>query len=364
MTDIKEEFKVLGTLLDINTEMSAEVQEKVAQGYFDAITKKELIKCANTCFQELNFLSAAAIFERGWSRFSAEGDYLFSFGYFLFECEFFELSDEMLKKSIDINPEGDPRCYFTLAELHKAENGLELYLKGLTLAEAKKGEIISNFERDSSSEKQAKISQKLFNMKRVVAQAYCAVAELLMMRPEFPSNSKNIEEALEKAAITDPTYYEYLVQKSVYHFNLEDEQSCRKTIAEFVAKIREIEELKDEDLLDYPAAMLLIIIRMMIEGQIYEDGAYLASVAVQNDERNPEALYMLAFCSVCIEDAETASEAITKLSEFDLSCDEELQNGLAELKLEFSDLVKKLESQPKEDISDDMEEDDQDWEDQ
>jgi hypothetical protein len=52
------------------------------------MSEEELIKKANQCFMELNFLSAAAIFERGFVPYQSNAAYLYSFGYFLYECDF------------------------------------------------------------------------------------------------------------------------------------------------------------------------------------------------------------------------------------------------------------------------------------
>lgn len=86
------------------------------------------------------------------------------------------------------------------------------------------------------------ISSKLNNIKRTLAQAYCGVAELLMLNPSFPQNKADVEQALDKSFSTDPEYFEYLVWKAVYHFNLEEETQCRQEIANFVQKIKQIEE--------------------------------------------------------------------------------------------------------------------------
>lgn len=46
-----------------------------------------------------------------------------------------QLSEQMLRKSLEINPELDPRVYFCLAEMYVNEESLQHYLKGVNLAE-------------------------------------------------------------------------------------------------------------------------------------------------------------------------------------------------------------------------------------
>ena len=99
----------------------------------------------------MNFLSAAAIFERGFDRFEGNADYLSAFGYFLYEVGFNDLSKELLVKSVQLDPQGDPRKYFTLGEMHRSEEGLNYYLTGLKLSETKKQGYSSNLSEETKN---------------------------------------------------------------------------------------------------------------------------------------------------------------------------------------------------------------------
>ena len=348
---IRDEFKVLGTLQDMNTDLSTEVQTAIKEGKFETMDSKELIKKANKCFMELNFLSAAAIFERGFSKFQEDAKFLFSFGYFLYECQFLKLSEQLLRKSIELNPELDPRVYFCLAEMYVNQESLEMYMKGLKLSEAQgtnlEGQINQTSVQENTpqgqenSQKIQKIQTKLQNTKRTVAQAYCAVAELLMKHPDFPNNTNDIDQAIQKAEEHDPTYYEFLCQKAIYFFNIVDEAKCREVISLFVSKIKQLDLENDTSILDYPSNLLVTMVRMMIEGGIYEDGVYLCKIACNNDATNGEAFYMHAFCCLCLKDFKACRDSLQKLSTIDLSSDEELSFGLGELVFEYEAGTKK-----------------------
>jgi tetratricopeptide (TPR) repeat protein len=352
---IREEFKVLTTLQDLKPSVTQEVKKSIQDGKLDDISCPDLVQAATKCFIELNFLSAAAIFERGFDRFKDNSEFLWTFGYFLYECQFLELSKQMLETAIGIDPELDPRAYFTIGAINVNNPGIALkpYLKGLDIAEkmgeALQNEIESFVGADLSREnqvRQSKIQSKLRNMKREVAQAYCAVAELLMNVNEFPKNSKDIEHALSRAEHFDSDYFEYVYQKAMFFFNIQDEQNCRAQIAVFVQKMRELEAKEDnEEVMDYSSTMLVSLVRMMIEGAIYEDGAFLADIACSNDPLNIEAWYMSAFCYMCLEDKESCKESLMKLKTLDFSQDQELKGGFEELCAEFQVVFKeKLDS--------------------
>lgn len=347
---MNEQFKELSSLIDFNIQVSEEVKKMVGDGKIEKASKEEVIEAANKCFMELNFLSAAAIFEKGFDRFKGDGDFLYSFGYFLYECQFLKLSEEMLRMSIKVQPGGDPRKYFTLGEMYVNQESLDMYMKGIKLAEAM-GESLQNEMKEMNeadigmSDKQKtgkqKIQMNLNNVKRTVAQAYCAVSELLMNHPDFPNNTNDIDHALKRAEHFDPEYYEVIYQKAMYFFNIQNEAKCREQISLFVQKMKGLDEAEDESILDYSSAMLTSLARMMIEGGIYEDGAYISQLASSHDHTNSEAWYMYAFCSLCSEDLDSCQVALNRLKIFDLSKDKEIKQAYEELCQEFKEALSK-----------------------
>lgn len=162
-----------------------------------------------------------------------------------------------------------------------------------------------------------------------------------MKSPDFPNNTKDIDHAIKKAEEFDPEYYEYLCQKAMYFFNIVDEKSCRETISAFVSKIKILDHENNPSILDYPSNLLVTMVRMMIEGGIYEDGAFLSRVACSNDPTNGEAFYMHAFCCLCLKDNQACKDSLQKLSSIDLSADEELSFGLSELVSEYEQVFNK-----------------------
>ena len=100
--------------------------------------------------------------------------------------------------------------------------------------------------------------------------------------------------------------------------------------------MRQIEQHQDEDLLDYPSTMLVAIVRMMIEGAIWKDGAYLAEIAATNDHSNYEAIYMLAFCTFNNDDMDSCRNALNRLTTTSIKDDQEIIEAINELRDEYS----------------------------
>jgi len=367
------QLAVLEELKDINTLKLSEVNTLLTSGSLSASTSQEIVKIANEYFVELNFLSASKIFRAFFEKYQNDSYFLYSFGYFCSECGFLDLGEQMLKRSVELSPETEFRKYFILGELYKASDSsvaLQLFQKGITLAEAEENQLNTEMQSAAAAaetERGRKIQNKLSDDKRTLSQAYCTVAEILMNVPEFPKNKAQVEAAIKHAEAQDPTYLEPIYQRCFLLFNLADENSCRNEIAKFVQGIKKIEKENDEDLLDYPAEMLVGLVRMMIEGAIWKEGAYLADIACTNDHNNYEALYMHAFCALNMEDADTCKECLDKLDTFDLKDDQEIREAIQELKEEYLEFVKNnpgmiTENKPKKAGGMD-EENDEDWDD-
>jgi tetratricopeptide (TPR) repeat protein len=339
-----DQLEVLNDLKDINPQKLAEVENLLATGALDACDSKQVSKKANEYFVELNFASASRIFRHFFQKFADDAEFLYSFGYLTYECGFMALAEQMLQRSITLAPDAQFRKYFILGDMYKVPQpkiALQLFEKGILLAEKEEAEMSKDLTTEGvETERGRKIYNKLTDNDRTISQAYCAVAEILMNQPQFPKNRKNIEAALKKAQEQDPEYLEPCYQRCFLYFNLSDEQSCRKEITKFVAGVKEIEKVNDEDLLDYPAEMLVAIVRMMIEGEIWEDGAYLAEIAATNDHQNYEACYMLAFCALNMDDFDTCKENLARLVTFDLEADQEIKEAIAELREEYKERLK------------------------
>lgn len=362
-----EQLEPLNDLKDIHLDAMEEVAQLLTSGALDSLDSVALCKTASKYFIQLDFASCARIYRHFFAKFKDDSHFLYSFGYFTCETGFLAVAEQLLKRSVELSPQTDFRKYLILADMYKAYEpvaSLQLYEKGINLA-LKEGEQLGQelTSAAAGTEQGRKIQNKLQDANRTVSQAFCAVAELLMNSPDFPKNKAKIAEMITRAEQADPGYLEPIYQKCFLYFNLEDEASCRPEIANFVARVKQVEEANDEDLLDYPAEMLVAIVRMMIEGAIWEEGAYLAEIACQNDRKNYEAVYMLAFCALNCDDLETCKESIDKLQEFDLSGDPELAEAFEELKEEYR-LKDPLRGQAAEEPGRGMEleEDGEDWE--
>lgn len=366
------DLQVLSELRDVNTNRLAEVEGLIVGGSLNTLDVREICKRANQYFVELNLASAAKMYTHFFDRYKDDPHYLYSFGYFTYECGFLPLAEQILQRSVKLAPENEFRKYFLLGDMykiHEPKTALQLFEKGIILGEKESVQISQEYTTENAeTEKSRKIMNKLSDSGRTISQAYCTVAEIMMNMPQFPKNRKNIESALKKAEEEDPGYLEPCYQRCFLYFNVADEQSCRSEIARFVEGIKAVEKENDEDLLDYPAVMLVSIVRMMIEGAIWEDGVYLAEIATSNDHQNYEAVYMLAFCALNMGDLDTCKEGLNKLASFKLDDDPEIKEAAKELVEEYKAKLKeapaddgKAQNNGEMDMENDDEWDQDDW---
>jgi len=96
---------------------------------------------------------------------------------------------------------------------------------------------------------------------------------------------------------TDPKYLEPYYQYSFFYFNLALEKECRETLAILVKKLKEYEGKNDKELSEYNEEFLLPIVRMMVEGCMWEEALYLCDLAINCNKETPEGWYLYAFCS-------------------------------------------------------------------
>jgi len=69
------------------------------------------------------------------------------------------------------------------------------------------------------------------------------------------------------------------------------EKECRETLTIIVKKIREYDEKNDSELLEYNEEFLLPLVRMMVEGGIWEDAIYLSEFAINCNKLSIESWY-------------------------------------------------------------------------
>jgi len=74
---------------------------------------------------------------------------------------------------------------------------------------------------------------------------------------------------------TDKKYLEPYYQYSFFYFNLTLEKECRETLKVMVKKLKEYDDNSDDELHEYNEEFLLPVVRMMVEGCIWEDALYL-----------------------------------------------------------------------------------------
>ena len=129
---------------------------------------------------------------------------------------------------------------------------------------------------------------------------------------------------------------------------------CREAIGVFVAKVKEMEQEQSDELAEIDISLFKTIVRIMIEGEIWEDGAYLMDLAVGYNKLDLEAGYLHAFCLFNAQKDIEAMDICEDLKERGILKydDEELVIGFKELYKAVSDSVA------------DKEPEDEDWEDE
>lgn len=168
-----------------------------------------------------------------------------------------------------------------------------------------------------------------------------------------PSNNKVLD-YIKIALQVDPYYLEAHKQLILFYFNTQNEIDCRKAITELVAKVKEMEETNNEDLAETDIGLFKTIVRTMIEGEIWEDGAYLMEVALGSNKLDLEAGYLHAFCLFNAQKDDEAIEICEDLRDRGI-----LETGDDELIQGFKELYKTLEE-----AMEKKEPEDEDWEDE
>jgi tetratricopeptide (TPR) repeat protein len=293
---------------------------------------------AQDLWNELNYKSAEIILYYNAYKFTSEEQASFFYAFFCYETGQYDRATELLNASIKISPVSNPKKYFILANILKGQEGLNHYMTGIKIAESimeelGSGEIVT----EKVPKKKFKHAKKL-NLSRNLAQAYCAVAEFLINGANLDQNMTDPQQALKKAIAIDADYLEPYYQYAFFYFNLGLEKECRETLTVLVSRLKDLETKEDPELQEYNTDFLLPLVRMMVEGAIWDDGVFLCDIALQSNKDIPETWYLYAFCSVYSQKYEQAWEAIENLEKLNFRDDKELQQATMELKVELKGL--------------------------
>jgi tetratricopeptide (TPR) repeat protein len=301
-----------------------------------------LLEGAHEALEKFDSDTARQLLTEAVTKYPDNERALFELGYFLYEEGDIASAEVLLKQSIQLEPEKNAKKYFTLAQILTEPSEIdELYTKGLQIVLAKvqalkqQQTITENYE------------EKMQKLKRQASQGFCGLAQLevVMAGPNFESfNGHRFLEFIKQALEIDSSYLEAYSQLALYYFNIQDEMSCRKTLAELVAKVKEMEDQGNDDLGDYGPQFFVPIVRMMIEGEIWDDGIYLMEIGLQSNGKDLEGNYMYAFCLFKGEEYDQAREVCQEMEKMGIlkSGDEELIQGYVELKQEIETAIHSL----------------------
>lgn len=301
-----------------------------------------LLEGAHDALEKFDNDTARQLLTEAVTKYPDNEKALFELGYFLYEEGEIQNAEVLLKQSVQLGPEKNAKKYFTLAQIATDPSDvLGLYTKGLHIV---LGKIQQLKQHQTISEDYEEKMQKL---KRLAAQGFCGLAQLEATNagPYFESfDGARFLEYIKQSLEIDSSYLEAYSQLALYYFNIQDEMSCRKTLAELVAKVKEMEEQGNGDLSDYGPQFFVPIVRMMIEGEIWDDGIYLMEIGLQSEGKDFEGNYMYAFCLFQAEEYDQAAEVCQEMEKLGImkSGDEELIQGFVELKQEIETAVKNL----------------------
>jgi tetratricopeptide (TPR) repeat protein len=301
-----------------------------------------LLECAHGALEVFDYETAQKNFLEAARNYPESEKALFEYGYFLYEQGDIKAAEELLLKAVALAPEKNAKKYFTLAQLSTQSTDVKsFYTKGLQLV-FDKIELIKKNTSELSD-----IDEKLENLNRLAAQGFCGLAQLEATGEGVNLDSFNSAQFLnyiQKSIEIDRYYLEAYSQLSLYYFNVQDEASCRKTLSELVARVHELEDKTDSDLSEYGPGFFISIVRMMIEGEIWEDGIYLMEVGLQSNSKDLEGNYLYAFCLFKAEEFEQAADVCKEMEKNGImkSGDEELIQGFVELKQEIKSAILNL----------------------
>jgi tetratricopeptide (TPR) repeat protein len=300
-----------------------------------------LLEAAHDALEKFDSDTARQLLTEAVTKYPNNHKALFELGYFLYEEGDIQNAEVLVKQSIQLEPEKNAKRYFTLAQIATdPAEVLGLYTKGLQIVSGKVHQLKQQTIAENSEE-------KMHKLKRLAAQGFCGLAQLEASNagPYFESfDGARFLEYINQSLQIDASYLEAYSQLALYYFNIQDEMSCRKTLADLVAKVKEMEDQGNDDLSDYGPQFFVPIVRMMIEGEIWEDGIYLMEIGLQSDGKDLEGNYMYAFCMFKEGEYDQASEVCQEMEKLGImkSGDDELIQGFVELKQEIEAAIKNL----------------------
>lgn len=296
---------------------------------------KELISTAQEHLSAKDPATAVQILRPYAATYAKNEKFCFEFGYALYENGEHKEAAKYLKASIKLGPNVRPQKYFTLAQISDDPTAIQLHNTGLALATQLLGELSA---QALTIEERAAQEKKL---KRPMAQAYCALAHLEEKKLETNKHSQFSEslflQHLSSAAAIYPFYLETYLLGAMYYYNCENEGLWRQAIGAMIGQLQAMELAGDEELDTYAFEFFIVLLRLMVECEMWPEVIALAEVAAANDGGNLEGIYLLAFCLFQEGRYADTEEVLDRLKELKIeeSGDQELIEGYLELRAEL-----------------------------
>lgn len=287
---------------------------------------KEHLKLAHSLIITENQQGALLVLSETVKKFGDNDKAHFELGNYLYEVGNYEQARKHLETAIELNPDKNSKKYFALAELVEPTQAIELYEKGIFLCMEKIKKI------DQSKTDVIKINNEL------ISQAYSGIAELSLL------SNKNYVKILESIKLSlkyNEFYLEAYKQLILFYFNTQNEMECRQAIATFVLKLKQLESANSHSIAELDINLFKTIVRIMIEGEIFEDAVYVLEVGLSINKFDLETNYLYAFCLYNCKRDDEACEALEELKTMKiLECgDEELITGYNELSAVLNKMI-------------------------
>ena len=233
---------------------------------------------------------AKKCFDKALIDFPNEITVLDASGAFYAEYEDESRAVSILMKSIEIQPNGDPRTYFYLGQLSQGEQALMFFKKGVQLA-------------TSIDVKNAKLS------------ALCSIGELYMTPPlcDAPEAEEASENAFRQALAIESNNFEALVGLAGFLKvvgDLDEAKQCCLTALKRSDQDMIDEDENECDLTDEPFPVRLNLARTLIDLEMASDALDVLHGLLDEDEEDIEVWYVAACAHMLLKDTDSAKETI------------------------------------------------------
>lgn len=334
----------------------------------ESVPFEELILKAEEAYSEMQYPKANAFYEQAYKEQPQNEDLLCSYANFLTEIGEMEKARALLKEALLIDSETSQnyKKFMQMAELVQGTISAGLYEKGIEILIKLYNPIVPD--------------DKLQNeYKRDLAMGYSALAEIYQtdLIHEEKSETK-CRENIEKAIYIDNKCLDAYLQYANYYLNNEDKESAIKYLDFILNELQnldskknleeeKIEEVKENELLNenesdlYDITFKLSVAKIFIEINEHKKALILLESYYEEDNSNPEVVYLLSFCNFQIKNYNQSFDYNEELKKLKFDEDEELFSAAQELDEELQKVDFNMALDGKEEGNEEIIGDDSDW---